>query len=771
MNTGVIVEGNENYVFSNPTINVEFEELFARYISKDKSANLCQDSIHLCMKPKKIEKSPPVCLFCVVDISGSMSSNCASNVENMESVYISRLSLVKHSIKTIVSSLRKEDMICIITFDDKAELIINPVKLNNGIKHILIRDIEKIRDRGCTNMWDGINMAIDASSSIPYDQYQKSIMVFTDGYSNVNPPEGIYQALKNKLENCNDKFTISTFSFGNGIEPKLLVDIAKLGNGVYGYCPDGTMVGTIFINYMANLLSTITSIIKVSLIQDNEIKETKIIGPLYRGVYRNIIFSEIDKTLLDKTKIKIELPMTNQTMDVPLIMESVDLSKFMDEALKEKEEEEKKQKEANTNETKGSDDDKDSDNDSDDDDELLDEESDSEDTAVVIDDIDTDILIDEKENTEQIKYEEILLNQILRNKFINLLHNIISIEGIEKDQEANQTAQTILNEYYELLNQLKYKNEFIKGLLIDIKNPDPNHGQVEKAIELRYYRSWGKCYLYSFLRFQEFEQCGNFKDQSLQYYAHKVFNVYREMANKIFANLPPPESEPCRSRFGSSNSNTISRAPIRMSNFNNPNGGCFNGDAIVLLENGKSKRVRELKKGDRLRNHAIVQCLIKQNISNKLSKPLMCNINGVLLTPYHPVNIKDQWYFPIDLVQPKPVSIDGWFNLVLNDDIEKKYEVEFENGVKAITLGHFRKENKVLEHPYFGTNLVLKDLQERDPEGYSNGYIYINEFNCRQLQYDQNNQYCINYYKIPSTTNSNNNKMEIGNNTIEKLIC
>jgi len=300
------------------------------------------------MKPNKIEQSPPVCLICVVDISGSMSCNCASNVENMESVCISRLSLVKHSINTIISTLRKEDMICIITFDNNADMRVKPtVTENKSIKDSIIEDIDKINDRGCTNMWDGIKMAIETSSTIPCDQYQKNIMVFTDGQSNIDPPEGIYQALKNTLDVCNDKFTISTFSFGNAVRPDLLIDIARIGNGIYGYCPDGTMVGTIFINYMANLLSTITPIIKVNLIQNDKIKESKVIGPLYRGVYRNVLFTNIDKNSLENTKITLELPMTNQILNVSLNNLAVNLSQFLNEstekARKEEEKEEKKQ--------------------------------------------------------------------------------------------------------------------------------------------------------------------------------------------------------------------------------------------------------------------------------------------------------------------------------------------------------------------------------------------------------------------------------------------
>ena len=38
----------------------------------------------------------------------------------------------------------------------------------------------------------------------------------------------------------------------------MLEEIVEIGKGVYGYCPDASMVGTIFINYVSNLISEIS---------------------------------------------------------------------------------------------------------------------------------------------------------------------------------------------------------------------------------------------------------------------------------------------------------------------------------------------------------------------------------------------------------------------------------------------------------------------------------------------------------------------------------
>ena len=82
----------------------------------------------------------------------------------------------------------------------------------------------------------------------------------------------------------------------------------------------------------------------------------------------------------------------------------------------------------------------------------------------------------------------------------------------------------------------------MKNLLIDLKNKDANHGQIEKAFSKTYFQKWGLNYLLSFLRFQVMEQCGNFKDQSLKLYESDDFKNLRKIGNKIFIQLPPPEN-------------------------------------------------------------------------------------------------------------------------------------------------------------------------------------------------------------------------------------
>ena len=61
------------------------------------------------------------------------------------------------------------------------------------------------------------------------------------------------------------KCSLNTFGFGYNIESKLLSELATDGGGAYGFIPDCSFVGTVFINALANQLSTLAGAMTVTL--------------------------------------------------------------------------------------------------------------------------------------------------------------------------------------------------------------------------------------------------------------------------------------------------------------------------------------------------------------------------------------------------------------------------------------------------------------------------------------------------------------------------
>lgn len=288
-----------------------------------------------------------------------------------------------------------------------------------------------------------------------------------------------------------------------------------------------------------------------------------------------------------------------------------------------------------------------------------------------------------------------IMNQYYRYKLIKL------IEDNLETTDHNKTLKEVKN-LFDTINKEGNKTEFMKNLLIDLIHKDENHGQVEKAFSKKYFEKWGLNYLLSFLRFHVMEQCGNFKDHSLKNYASEDFEKLRAIGNKIFINLPPPENDCGGKQIDRSNFANICY---------NSYGGCFNGDALVELKDGK-KKVKNLRKGDILKNGAIVECLVENKI-NKEEK--VVSINDVLFSLYHPIEINGEWVFPCQHFKVIKKYINSWYNLVLKN----KHEVVL-NGVKAITLGHNRTEG-ILKHPYFGTEQVINALKKYN--SYNTGFI------------------------------------------------
>ena len=544
--------------------------------------------VNVSIDPKKIESRKPLLLISMIDVSGSMSCAASDLKNNNEEGGFTRLALVKHSLKTVVSTLSENDKMCLITFSDKAKMELEATNVDDLGKKKIFEKIEKIR------------LAIEVTKR--FENYNTCLMLFTDGEPNINPPLGIVPSLKEIIDIKNVNFTISTFAFGYNVDSELMEEIAKVGNGIYG-----------------NILNTIESTVKID-VKNKNLNKIFEIGGLYSGMARHLGF------ILKKMNFK-----------------ETDISLYLGSNKK--------------NEIKG---------------------------------------IDLGKNNDEI------MDQYFRFRLIKLLEEIIS----SKNKNYKKNLENV-KDLYEEIKKIEKKTEFMNNLLIDLIHENENHGQIEKAIKPEYFQKWGLNYglnyLLSFLRFHLTEQCGNFKDQTLKKYSNPDFEKLQKVGNKIFISLPAPEND-------FNKGENISQANFAQMCYN-AYGGCFTGNAFVELNNGR-KQVKNLRKGDKLKNGDEVVCVVENKINRY--ENVVC-INDVCFSLYHPIEIGGKWVFPCECFKVQKKYIDSWFNLVLKN----KHEVIL-NGTKAITLGHNRKEG-ILKHPYFGTKKVIDALMKYNT--YQTGFI------------------------------------------------
>jgi Mg-chelatase subunit ChlD len=268
-------------------------------------------------------------LISVLDVSGSMGYPASQKTEN-EGSQFSRLDLVKHSMKTLAKLLHSEypaiqSSMGIISFSDSAGLVMPITKMDDVGLRTVNTSIDNLRNDGGTNIWDGLRLAlIQASAAIERNPNANvQVLLLTDGEPTpaLLPPIGIKSTLKRKLDSVKGRLTISTFGFGYELDSDLLESICILGNGTYGYIPDCSMVGTVFINWAAKALLTRAHHITIKLPDFSQYN----IGDLIVGQTQHLVLPHRDITHVDitydnclTTKVPVKMKEGNITNEVYL---------------------------------------------------------------------------------------------------------------------------------------------------------------------------------------------------------------------------------------------------------------------------------------------------------------------------------------------------------------------------------------------------------------------------------------------------------------------
>ena len=209
--------------------------------------------LHLQVAATAPAQRQPIVFIAIVDNSGSMGEE-ASGGDGGESFGFTRMDLVKHTLNTMAAILGPQDQLAIVTFSTNAKVVLSPTFVDDAGRGKVQKALEAIEPDSQTNIYDGIRMAAMIANQPELAGRNIVAALLTDGFPNVNPPRGILETLK--LQPKQPSWSLHTFGFGYKLDSRLLADIANWGNGLFGFIPDCSMVGTVFINFIANMLTT-----------------------------------------------------------------------------------------------------------------------------------------------------------------------------------------------------------------------------------------------------------------------------------------------------------------------------------------------------------------------------------------------------------------------------------------------------------------------------------------------------------------------------------
>lgn len=201
------------------------------------------------------DKPLETALIMVLDESGSMDSPASRTHESGPT--FTRRNLVQHSARVVANMMQKRSntMLGILGFSTSARMIL-PTRAMTDMGPANTA-CDNIRAGGSTMVWDGLRAGLAEAETVAkaYPHMNVQVILLTDGEPS-DPVDMILRNLEGRMTTLPTNITLNAFGFGYDLNTDLLDSICRIGKGIYGYIPDISMVGTVFINYCAHILST-----------------------------------------------------------------------------------------------------------------------------------------------------------------------------------------------------------------------------------------------------------------------------------------------------------------------------------------------------------------------------------------------------------------------------------------------------------------------------------------------------------------------------------
>jgi Ca-activated chloride channel family protein len=207
---------------------------------------------------------PPSNLVFLVDVSGSMESP-------------DKLPLLKSALKLLVSQLRPQDHVSLVTYASGTQVILEPT--SGAHKARIIAALDNLHAGGSTAGAAGITLAYNMAQQGYIRGGINRILLATDGDFNVGMTS--FDALKSMAEEKRKGgVSLSTLGFGTGnYNERLMEQLADAGNGNYSYIDTLNEGQKVLVNEMTSTLATIAKDVKIQIeFNPDVVSEYRLVG-------------------------------------------------------------------------------------------------------------------------------------------------------------------------------------------------------------------------------------------------------------------------------------------------------------------------------------------------------------------------------------------------------------------------------------------------------------------------------------------------------------
>ncbi len=193
---------------------------------------------------------PPLNLVFLIDTSGSMED-------------ANKLPLLKQSLSLMLSELRPEDQVSIVTYAGSAGLVLPPTAAKD--RATILASLENLAAGGSTAGAEGLELAYQVAEGMKADGEVTRILLATDGDFNVgiDDPEGLEAYVAKQRETGT---YLSVLGFGRGnLDDAVMQSLAQNGNGQAAYIDTLSEARKVLVDQLTGALFPIADDVKIQV--------------------------------------------------------------------------------------------------------------------------------------------------------------------------------------------------------------------------------------------------------------------------------------------------------------------------------------------------------------------------------------------------------------------------------------------------------------------------------------------------------------------------
>lgn len=220
----------------------------------------------------EIDSRPPLNLVFLIDTSGSMQD-------------ADKLPLLKQSFRLMLSELRPEDEVSIVTYAGSAGQVLEPTPA--GDRSTILAALDRLEAGGSTAGQEGLQQAYRVAEGMAGDGEVTRVILATDGDFNVGLSDP--EALKDFIAEKRDSGTyLSVLGFGRGnLDDATMQALAQNGNGQAAYIDTLSEARKVLVDQLTGALFPIADDVKVQVeFNPATVAEYRLIGYETRALRR-----------------------------------------------------------------------------------------------------------------------------------------------------------------------------------------------------------------------------------------------------------------------------------------------------------------------------------------------------------------------------------------------------------------------------------------------------------------------------------------------------